>query len=247
MSVQNSDNRNNNPFILSGMSFVRGAITLAQDAGRSAVLAVYTLMAKIAVTIPTTMTADGENTGNGTVTAVAHGVGASPIVGTWVLTCTFVVTNGGVFKLEDPNGNIVADGLTLRVGAGLLTSFVAGGIAFTVTDGGTDFDAADFFTLAVAANGQWVPWAVDGVDGSEVPAGVLMVDSVTAAALVAGTVTNQTMMVGGCLTADASQLIFDDGSSTLATVLPGGKTIAETLDEIGIFTESTVDIASYET
>jgi hypothetical protein len=247
MAQQAESDLNNNPFILSGVSYVRNGVTLAQDAGRAAVLAVRTLMAKVAVTIPTTMTADVGNTGDGTVTAVAHGAGASPIVGTYVLLNTAAVTNGGVWQLTDPNGVIVETGITQEVGAGATTVVVAGGMVFTITDGATDFAAADEFTIAITANGQWVPWAVDGVNGSEIPAGILMVDSVTAAALVAGTVTDQTILVGGCMTVASDQIIFDDGASTLATVLPGGQTIAEFLETKGIFTELTVDIASYET
>lgn len=246
MSQQNRADLNNNPFILSGMSLVKNGITLEQDAGRAAVLAEFTVMAQKPVDIPTTGTADGGNTGDGTVTAVAAAAGGSPIVGTWLLTNTFAVTNGGVFKLTDPNGNIVADNLTLRVGAGLLTTFVAGGITFTVTDGATDFAAADFFTIAVTANGKWVPFDPTAVDGGEIPKAVLMVDDVTAAALVAGDVTDQTLLVGAATTIDASQVVFDDGSSTLGTVLNNGKTVGDALAEIGIFTEETVDIAGFE-
>lgn len=245
MAHQAEQDLNNNPFILSGISYVRNGITLLQDAGRSAVLAIRTLMAKVASTVPTTGTVTG--TGNGTCTAVAAIAGDSPIAGDWILTNTLAVAEGGVWSLTDPLGNVVATELVMTEGSGLATVFVAGGMTFTLTDGGTDFALADIFTITVTADGNWVPWAVDGVGGAEVPAGILMVDSVTAAALVAADVTDQTMLIGGCMTVASDQIIFDDGSSTLATVLPGGKTIAETLDEIGIFTELTVDIASFET
>ncbi len=244
MSVQNSADRTNNPLILSGISYVNGAITLAQDAGRAAVLAIYTVLAKVASTVPTTGTVTG--TGNGTCTAVAAVAGGSPIAGDWILTNTFAVAEGGVWSLTDPLGNVVATELIMNAGSGLATVFVAGGMTFTLTDGGTDFNLADIFTIVVTADGTWVPWAVDGVGGAEVPAGILMVDSVTAAALVAGDVTDQTVLVGGTCTVDTEQVILDDGSSTLATVLSTGKTIAETLTEIGIFSEATVEIASFE-
>ena len=245
MAQQAEQDLNNNPFILSGPSYARNGITLSQDAGRSAILAIRTLMAKVASTVPTTGTITG--TGNGTCTAVAAIAGGSPIAGDWILTCTLAVTNGGVWSLTDPLGNVVATELVQKVGAGAVTVFVAGGMTFTITDAATDFVAADIFTIVVTADGNWVPWAVDGVGGAEVPAGILMVDSVTAAALVAGDVTDQTLLIGGCMTVASDMIIFDDGSSTLATVLPDGKTIAETLETIGIFTELTVDIASFET
>ncbi len=200
-----------------------------QDTGRAAILAKFTLMAKKPVTIPTTMTADGGNTGDGTVTAVAAAAGSVPIVGTWVLTCTFVVANGGVFKLEDPNGNLIADNLTLRVGAGLLTTFVVGGMTFVVTDGGTDFAAADFFTIAVTANGKLVPFDATAVDGSEIPEGIFMGDDITAAALVAGDVIDNPVIFNG-VKFDEDKLIFDDGTTTLDTLLSSGLTIRATLE-----------------
>lgn len=202
--------------------------TFEQDAGRATVLAQYTLMAKKPVTIPTTMTADGGNAGDGTVTLVAAAPGGVPVVGTWVLTCTFAVTNGGVFKLEDPNGNLVADGLTLRVGAGLLTSFVVDGMSFTVTDGATDFAAADFFTLAVAANGKLVPFDATAVDGTEIPEGIFMGEDITAAALVAGDVVDNPVVFSG-MKFDEDKLVFDNGSDTINTLLATGRTIREEL------------------
>ena len=202
-------------------------------------------MAKVASTVPATGTVTG--TGNGTCTAVAAVAGGSPIVGDWIVTNTFAVAEGGVWSLTDPLGNVVATELIMNAGSGLATVFVAGGMTFTLTDGGTDFALADIFTIVVTADGNWVPWAVDGVGGAEVPAGILMVDSVTAAALVAGDVTDQTMLIGGCMTVASDLIIFDDGSSTLATVLSNGQTISEFLETIGIFTELTVDIASFET
>ncbi|MEE8573853.1 MAG: hypothetical protein V3T30_00430 [Thermodesulfobacteriota bacterium] len=55
-------------------------------------------------------------TGDGTISASAVAAGqVVPIVGAYVLTCTTAVVNGGVFKLEDPNGAIVATELTLTV------------------------------------------------------------------------------------------------------------------------------------
>lgn len=50
MSVQNRADITNVPFIRSGDTFSKEAETIAQDAGRVAVLAPYTLMAKVAAT-----------------------------------------------------------------------------------------------------------------------------------------------------------------------------------------------------
>lgn len=248
MSVQNSANQANFPFILAGLSLVRDGLTLLQDAGRVAALAVYTVMARVAVTVPTTGTADAGNTGNGTVTGVALIAGTLPRAGTWVLECTAAVLNGGTFKLTDPGGNIIRNNLVLTAGAGVATTFYIPevGLKFIITDGATDFIVGDKFTIAATASGKWVPFNPDAVNGGQIPRGILLVDNVTAAALVAGDVTGQTILTGGACTVDSQQIIFDDGVSTLDTVLAGGKTVRDYLAEIGIFSEDTIDIDGYE-
>lgn len=118
--------------------------------------------------------ADGGNTGDGTVTAVSVVAGTTvPVAGGYVLTCTTAVTNGGVFKLEDPNGALVASGLTMTVGAGASTVFEAAGLQFTVTDGAADFVAGDFFTLTVVANGKLTAYAIGGAGGVQIPLAIL--------------------------------------------------------------------------
>jgi hypothetical protein len=219
--------------------------TFEQDAARAAVLAQFTLMASKPVTIPTTGTADVGNTGDGTVTAVAAAAGGVPVVGDYTLECTFAVANGGVFKLTDPNTNIVADNLTLRVGAGLLTTFVEAGMTFTVTDGATDFAAGDKFTITTTANGKLVPFDATAVDGSEIPVGIFMGEDITAAALVAGDVVDNPVVFNG-MKFDEDKLVFDNGSDTLATVLSTGLTIRETLDKMTLIPQQTQTASAYE-
>lgn len=229
MSIQARTNIDTRPFVLFTYPASRQDDgTIEQDAGRAAILAQYTVMAKKPVTIPTTMTADGGNTGDGTVTAVAGVAGAAPIVGTWELECIIAVANGGVFKLTDPNGNIVDNNLVMNVGAGVATVFTAGGMTFTVTDGATDFIVTDLFTIAIAANGKWIPFDPASVDGGEIPLGILMGEDIAAADLVAGDVVDQPIMEHG-IRFDADKLIFDDGSTTLDTVLASGLTVREEL------------------
>jgi len=135
-----------------------------------------TILASQEVATAITVTPGVGNTGNGTVTASVTGVEEVPAVGAYVLECTFAVTNGGVFKVTGPKGDIVADNLTLRVGAGLVTNFVVDGITFVVTDDTTDFAAGDTFSAAVVANDKFVPFATDGVAGAGVPKAVLTYD-----------------------------------------------------------------------
>jgi hypothetical protein len=217
-------------------------VTFEQDAGRATVLAQYTLMANKPVTIPTTGTADAGNTGDGTVTAVAAAAGGVPAVGDYTLECTFAVANGGVFKLTDPGANIVADNLTLRVGAGLLTTFVEAGITFTVTDGATDFAAGDKFTITTTANGKTVPFDATAVDGTEIPEGIYMGADIPAADLVAGDVLDNPV-VYSAMKFDEAKLVFDNGSDTLATILPTGRTIRAELELMGLIA-SPVDVTT---
>lgn len=139
-----------------------------------------TLLARQAVDVAIADTPAG--TGNGTLVATVVGVDEVPIPGNWVLECTFAITNGGVFKLTDPNGNIIADNLTLRVGDTLVTTFNVAGMQLVVTEGSTDFVAADTFTLAVVANGKMVPFVVGGVAGAGVPTAVISYDVVATGA-----------------------------------------------------------------
>jgi hypothetical protein len=122
-------------------------------------------------------------TGNGTLTAVSVTPSPNvPKVGNWVLRCITTVTNGGVWQLEDPDGAVVASGLTMTVGAGAATVFEAGGLQFTLTDGSTDFAAGAFFTLPVVASNKLVPFALAGAGGAQIPIGILSADAERAGA-----------------------------------------------------------------
>lgn len=150
--------------IADGYPVETGAMTIAQnqDLARGAVLGKVLYGAVSAAP-------DGGNTGDGTCTELAT-LGGKPlaIVGDYVLTCVEAVTNGGVFDLVDPNGNIVATGLRMTVGAGGESVFKVGGITFKLTDGATDFVAGDSFTITVAAGSeQGLLLDKDAVDGSQ--------------------------------------------------------------------------------
>lgn len=162
-----------------------------------------TLLARRAVLAAITPAADAGNTGDGTVTAASVVAGPKvPLVGAYILRCTGAVTNGGIFRLEDPNGAIVATGLAMTAGAGAATIFEVEGMVFTVTDGATDFAAGDFFTLTVAADGKLVPFTPAGSRGDQIPVAVLTYE-VTATgagtlairALVAGVVNKRRLII----------------------------------------------------
>lgn len=133
-----------------------------------------TILARRLVALAVVAAPDGGNTGNGTVTAATVVDGpVVPLVGAYVLRCTAAVTHGGTFRLEDPNGAIVATGLAMTAGAGAATVIEVAGLRFTVTDGSTDFAVGDLFTLTVAADGTLVPYNPAGAGGEQRPVAVL--------------------------------------------------------------------------
>jgi hypothetical protein len=172
-----------------------------------------TILARRAVANAVVAAADGGNTGNGTVTLSTVAAGpVVPLVGVYLLTVTTAVANGGIFNLVDPNGAIVATDLAITVGAGASTILEVAGLVFTVTDGATDFAAADFFTLTVAADGKLVPYVVAGDGGAQFPKTVLTFD-VTATG--AGDEAIRSMVSGSVR---AERLIIDaDGDNSNVT------------------------------
>lgn len=142
-------------------------------------------------------------TGDGTCTAAAV-IGGSdvPIPGDWNLECIIGVTNGGIFKLEDPDGNLIDNSLVMTVGAGAITVFAVAGMTFTLTDGAADFAAGDKFTLAVSADGDLGYYAPDGLGGLQIPTHVLTyeitvtgVGDVAIRAMVAGKVRKERLIL----------------------------------------------------
>lgn len=163
-----------------------------------------TILARKAVADAVTASAV-TGTGNGTATLATVAAGqVVPIVGAYVLTVITAVVNGGIFKLVDPNGALVASGLIMTVGAGAATVFEVAGLEFTITDGATDFIVGDFFTLTVAADGKMVPFVIAGAGGAQIPKAVITYDVVATGA---GNVAIRDMVSGSvrapCLIIDA--------------------------------------------
>lgn len=105
------------------------------------------------------------NTGNGAMGAITVGAGAKP--GAYKLVIIEPGTNLGTFTVEDPEGIFVGRGV-------VASAFSAGGLAFTLADGATDFVAGDGFTITVAAgSGKYVKVDPEGTDGRHKAAGIL--------------------------------------------------------------------------
>lgn len=178
-------------------------------------------------------TPDGGNTGNGTLVSTVAPGDVIPLVGNYNFECTFAVTNGGVFKLEDPNGNLVADNLTLRVGDGLVTTFIAGGIKIVVTEGSTDFAAGDKFALAVVADGDYVIFAVDGVGGAQIPLAILTIEEVATGA---ADVSFRPLIKGNVR---RNKLVIDAGGSVTDRIV-------DQLRDVGIIAISVTELNSQD-
>jgi len=102
----------------------------------------------------------------------------------------------------------------------------------------------------VAATGKWVPFTDEtAVDGTAIARGIYCGDDVTAAALVAGDVTDAPVYVGGCFTYDTEQLVIEN-SKLLTTVVDAAAvsahTVQDDLEKFGMYTELTVDIDELE-
>lgn len=169
-----------------------------------ATLAEGTMLGRRADTLAVTASAVSGG-GNGTVTAASVVEGpVVPLVGIYTLTCVLAVTNGGKWKLTDPNGAIVADDLEQTAGAGVATIFEVGGLIFTITDAGTDFSAGATATLTVAADGKLVPFAAGGAGGVQFPKFVLAkaitsagAGDISARVIISGVVAKERLVING--------------------------------------------------
>lgn len=112
-----------------------------------------------------TSAAGAGNTGDGTMGAVT--VSSAAQVGDYTLTVTAAAANAGDFSLTAPDGSAVGTG-TVAV------AFDAGGLAFTLADGATDFAVGDTFTISVTkVPGHHVAYDNTASDGSEAAVAVL--------------------------------------------------------------------------
>lgn len=124
--------------------------------------------------------------------------------------------------------------------------------AVFLQDAGRGAVALVFGTLVakVAATGKYVPFIDEtATDGTAVPAGIFVGNNITGAALVAGDVVDQVILIGASVTIDVSQLVIEN-SKLLTTVIVGSaiftQTVRDYLHMRGIFPETTVAISATE-
>lgn len=198
-----------------------------------------TLLARRAVALApviSAITRAGTSDGTVTAAAVVHG-SKVPKVGAYVLTCIAAVANGGIWKLVDPNGELVAPYLAMTVGAGAATTFEVDGLSFVITDGANNFEVGDTCTITVAADGKLVPFAADGAGGAQFPLAVLTYAVTRSGAgnepvrvLVAGEVKKERLII------DAD----GDGDNITAAIL-------DQLRAAGIVATSVAQLGDYDT
>lgn len=94
------------------------------------------------------------NTGNGTMGSVTVSAGAKE--GVYKLTIVEPGSNVGGFIVEDPDG--------INIGTGdVAAAFSAGGLAFTLADGGTDFAVGDQFTITLTPSTETADLDILGI------------------------------------------------------------------------------------
>lgn len=112
--------------------------------------------------------ADAGNTGDGTMGTIT--VSGAAKDGVYELVIIETVAAAGAFQVEDPDGELIGMG-------DVAAAFSAGGLAFTLADGATDFAAGDRFTITVTQTSKkFVQFVVAGTDGSQIIEGILRGD-----------------------------------------------------------------------
>lgn len=134
------------PFVIpqgATVSYIIGAMMMAFQAVLEMPVSVAPAYGSV------TQAAAGGNVGNATLSALSVVGAARP--GAYKLTAVSSVANGGVFKLTDPDGNVIASAITMTPGVGGTTVVTVAGIQFTITDGTTDVAVGDSYTITVPA------------------------------------------------------------------------------------------------
>jgi len=148
---------------------VAANLHIALRAMGNAISAPLKMPGKVGYTYGTVTAGALVGTGNGTLTGLAVHAGSTPKPGLWSLECVTATTNGGTFKLTDPDGVVVASALVMTAGVGAATSFSdKGGLDFTLTDGTTDFAVGAKFPITVPATNLTFTCGWKGETGNDI-------------------------------------------------------------------------------
>jgi hypothetical protein len=165
------------------------------------------VVGKVTLGAVTSAAKAGGNTGNGTITLDATSPKrAGAKVGIYTVRCITAAANGGVFRVEDPDGYVLGDA-TIAGGAGGTAAF-DDDIKFVLTDGATDFIVGDGFDVTIAAgSGKVKEYNPANEDGSQVPAGVL------AAAVDATSADQPCVVIERAAEVNSNELVWFSGAS----------------------------------
>jgi hypothetical protein len=148
--------------------YSRDIVTVLAGSGAERALLTGMVLGKITKGTATGAAVAG-NTGNGIITAnPTVGLAAKP--GVYRVVCIEPAADGGKFAVEDPDGVLIG---VAAVGVAFATH-----LTFTIADGAADFVAGDSFTVTVAAgSGKVKQIDFAATDGSNVPCGILLLDT----------------------------------------------------------------------
>lgn len=103
----------------------------------------------------------------------------------------------------------------------------------------------------VAAAKKWVPFnSVSGTDGSAMPRGIYLGDTILAATLVAGDVEDMPILVGDAIV-DQNLVVYDDDTLTEDSVIGSGtihavRAVDALAANANIYMQDTIDITAVE-
>jgi hypothetical protein len=162
--------------IIPTLPVVQKPVTIKNGVG---VVAKRTVLGIETLGAVTSAAKSGGNTGNGALTIDASTPKiAKAKVGVYTVRCIAAATNGGTFRVSDPEGYVIGE---VAVGATF-----ANQIKFAIADGSTDFIVGDGFDITIAAgSGHYKAYDADNLDGTQNPEVILAeeVDATSAAAV----------------------------------------------------------------
>lgn len=146
----------------------RDAIKILAGSGAVRALTAGMVLGKRSVGTATSAATAG-NTGDGAMGAIT--VTGPARRGRYKLLIVEPGSNVGQFALFDPDGVLVAKGT-------VASAFSAGGLAFTLADGATDFVSGDSFSIDVSVTDEkWLQHDPAGTLGEQTAAGILCYDT----------------------------------------------------------------------
>jgi len=191
------------------LAFCRDVITVYEASAVD--YQIGTVLGKTLVSGSATATA-GTNTGNGTMGTVT--VSGTAEIGTYTLRISKAASNAGDFVVVNPSGVVIGNG-TVAV------AYSAGGLAFTLADGATDFVVGDTFSIAVTGTVKYKRVEATATDGSQKAAaiyvgGVTPQTSYNKSTIAATTNTSVVAIVRGSVLYKKQGLVFGASVDTQA-------------------------------